>query len=183
MDDSAVVLRLDASDSIVAASQGWLQSAASVGAPALTATSVRGRPFSDFSPDPDMAPVYQLVFKRVRTTGQPMRVPYRIDSPTERRYLEMEVAPLSDGFVECRTRTILVHERPAEMPPSQGESLLPVCAWCRKVRMADNSWAEVEEAADRLALFLGPARQLTHGICPSCDAVVRQGLELAPSIP
>ena len=69
------------------------------------------------------------------------------------------------------------------MPPYQGESLLPVCAWCRKVRMADNSWAEVEEAADRLALFLGPARQLTHGICPSCDAVVRQGIELAPSIP
>jgi hypothetical protein len=51
------------------------------------------------------------------------------------------------------------------------------------VRLAEDSWAEVEEAAERLALFLGPARRLTHGICPSCDADVRQGLELAPSLP
>jgi hypothetical protein len=127
VEDSAVVLRLDASDSIVEASQGWLQSAASEGAPALTASAVRGRPFSDFSPDPDMAPVYQLVFKRVRTTGQLMRVPYRTDSPTERRYLEMEVAPLSDSFVECRTRTILVHERRPRCRPTR-VSLFSPCA-------------------------------------------------------
>jgi hypothetical protein len=146
----------------------------------LTVAGVRGRPFSDFAPDPDMAPVYQLVFKRVRTTGQTMHVPYRTDSPTERRYMEMEVAPLADGFVECRIRTILAHELPAEAPPNPRDSLLPVCAWCKRVRLAGGSWAEVEEAAERLALFLGPARRLTHGICPTCDAAVRESLAFAP---
>lgn len=174
MEESATALWLDASDSIADASPGWLESARPEGAPALTGAAVRGRPFSDFSPDPDMAPVYQLVFKRVRTTGQPMRVPYRTDSPAERRYMEMEVAPLTDGFVKCTIRTILVDKRPAEAPPDPLDPLLPVCAWCRKVRLADGSWAEVEEAAERLALFLGPARRLTHGICPACDAAVRQ---------
>ena len=172
------MLRLDGSDSIVDASPGWLESARLDGGPALAASAVIGRPFSDFSPDPDMAPVYQLVFKRVRNTGQPMRVPYRTDSQTERRYMEMEVAPLAEGFVECRFRTILVHARPAEVPNSRA-ALLPVCAWCRRMRLADGSWAEVEEAAERLALFLGPAPRLTHGICPTCDAAVRQTLAFA----
>ena len=158
MEELAVAFRLDATDSTVET----------------------GRPFSDFSPDPDMTPVYQLVFKRVRATGQPMRIPYRTDSPTERRYMEMEVAPLADGFVECRIRTVLVHELPAEAPPDSRDPLLPVCAWCRRVRLADGSWANVEEAAERLALFLGPARRLTHGICPTCDVAARHSLAFVP---
>lgn len=184
MRESAAVLRLDASDSIVEASPGWLESLCPDGGPGLTAPAVLGRPFSDFSPDPDMAPVYQLVFKRVRATGQPMSVPYRSDALTERRYMEMEVVPLPDGFVECRTHTLLVERRPAEAPPdpwgSGADTLLPVCAWCRKVRLADGSWAPIEAAAERLALFLGPARRLSHGICPACDADLRRSLAFAP---
>lgn len=45
--------------------------------------------------------------------------------------------------------------------------LLPICSWCKKVRDDQGYWQQVEGyLADR------NIAQLTHGICPSCEARV-----------
>jgi hypothetical protein len=44
--------------------------------------------------------------------------------------------------------------------------LLPICAWCKKVRDDDGYWREIADYFDRKG-------KLTHGICRSCDARMR----------
>jgi response regulator RpfG family c-di-GMP phosphodiesterase len=47
----------------------------------------------------------------------------------------------------------------------QLQGLLPMCAWCRKVRDGQDYWQRVE---DYLATY--SRVQITHGICPACVA-------------
>ncbi len=42
--------------------------------------------------------------------------------------------------------------------------LLPVCAWCRKVRNDDAYWVQLEEYVTQRS-----DTQLSHGICPDCS--------------
>jgi hypothetical protein len=52
------------------------------------------------------------------------------------------------------------------------ESMIVLCAWCRRVRM-DDSWVSIEE-------FLHVHRRTTsHGICPDCDVRLNEeGMEI-----
>ncbi len=43
------------------------------------------------------------------------------------------------------------------------ERLLPVCAWCKRVRHADESWISAEDY-----LYVDKTRSVTSGICPDC---------------
>ncbi|MBI1918117.1 MAG: response regulator transcription factor [Planctomycetes bacterium] len=43
------------------------------------------------------------------------------------------------------------------------QGLLPICAWCRKVRNDQNYWQAVEDYLSEHA-----AVRFTHGICPDC---------------
>ena len=47
------------------------------------------------------------------------------------------------------------------------ETLLPICAWCKRIRDDGNAWVDVESyiAKQTDATF-------THGICPSCAATM-----------
>jgi DNA-binding response OmpR family regulator len=51
------------------------------------------------------------------------------------------------------------------------EGLLPICAWCKKVRNDENYWQDVD-------VYLGDHSdaEITHGICPDCRARVREDL-------
>jgi DNA-binding response OmpR family regulator len=53
----------------------------------------------------------------------------------------------------------------------QLNGLLPICAWCKKVRDDQNYWQEVEcyVAAHSEARF-------THGICPACMEKAKAGM-------
>ncbi len=42
------------------------------------------------------------------------------------------------------------------------ESLLPICAWCKKYRTDDGTWQPIEE------YLREKGASLTHGICPMC---------------
>lgn len=58
---------------------------------------------------------------------------------------------------------------------AQLHSLLPVCAWCRKIRDDDGYWHELEDYL--LSQHLG---QVTHGMCQSCANQVAAEGGLAP---
>ena len=55
---------------------------------------------------------------------------------------------------------LLSRPHPREALP---ERLLPVCAWCKRVRHEDDSWISAEDY-----LYLDKARSVTSGICPEC---------------
>ncbi|MBF0559787.1 MAG: GAF domain-containing protein [Nitrospirae bacterium] len=43
------------------------------------------------------------------------------------------------------------------------ETLIPICAWCKKIRLSDDSWKQIEKylTDEGLGVF-------THGMCPEC---------------
>jgi hypothetical protein len=174
------VFRLGPSDEVVFVNEGWLALLRETGVPDVVESEVRGRQFRQFLPDPGMAELYELTFRRVRKTGQSIRFPHTFDSPSERRHMEMEVLPLEGGSLECRTRTVLVESRaaPGKAGSSMPKQVLTLCAWCKKVRLPDGTWVEVESAAERLEFFLLRAPDLSHGICPSCKADMLGGFAL-----
>jgi hypothetical protein len=165
-----VAVRLDVTDKVVFATESWFPFVGGGDDSQLTEAEVLGRPFSEFAPDRAFVPLYELVFRRVRRTRQPIRVPFTCDSGDERRHMEMEVLPLESGGLECRYHTVLVerHGSAAASKRSPAQELLTLCSWCKKVRLPEGNWVEVETAAQRLEFFLGEAPQLTHGICPPC---------------
>jgi hypothetical protein len=175
-------VRLDVADAIVFASEDWLQFAQGNGGQMPLAAAVLGRSFFDFAPGSHLFPLYELVFRRVRRTGQPIRIPFTSESSSERRHMEMEVLPLEGSGLECRYHTVLVEEL-GTRTPSEGaprpQPLLTLCSWCKKVQLPDGTWVEVEAAAQRLEFFLGEAPQLTHGICLPCKDVLWAGLTVA----
>jgi hypothetical protein len=59
----------------------------------------------------------------------------------------------------------------AEVKQLQG--LLPICAYCKRIRNDDNYWEQLES-------YIGErsGAQFSHGICPECSAtVVARALE------
>ncbi|MEI6231839.1 MAG: response regulator [Planctomycetota bacterium] len=44
--------------------------------------------------------------------------------------------------------------------------LLPMCAWCRKIRSDDNYWNDLESYVKKSGV------KITHGICPDCSTKV-----------
>jgi phosphoserine phosphatase RsbU/P len=52
------------------------------------------------------------------------------------------------------------------------EGMIPICAWCKKVRNDSNYWQQVEE-------YLGQYGEVrfSHGICPECFAERAQELQ------
>jgi len=52
------------------------------------------------------------------------------------------------------------------------QGLLPICAWCRKIRNDQNYWQRVEEYLSEHA-----AVRFSHSICPDCLRAVQDSLE------
>jgi hypothetical protein len=68
------------------------------------------------------------------------------------------IAFLIFGFI-----TIIKYEREKEKQIHDLETLLPICANCKKYRTEDNQWMPIEKY-----LIESGAAKLTHGICPEC---------------
>jgi hypothetical protein len=176
----AGVVRLDSQDALAYVDEGWLDFVRRSLKADLTEATALGRSFSDFAPDAQLGPLYRLVFRRVRTTGQPMRVPFRCDLSGERWHMDMEVVLSAGGQVECRYHTVLVEGIAAlAAGGKRPERLLTRCAWCPMVKLPEGNWAGAEALADRLDFFIGVATRVTHGICPSCTASVRAAFTFA----
>lgn len=82
----------------------------------------------------------------------------------ERSQAEAEVVALNAGLeqrVEERTREL--HDALKEVKQLSG--LLPICAWCKKIRDDQNHWQSVENY-----LISKTDTKFTHGICPECYA-------------
>lgn len=181
MDSRTVVYRIDKNDTVTFVNSAWLRFAQENGAATLTGETVIGRPLKQFIAGKETQHLYDLLLLRVRTAGIPVQIPFRCDSATVRRFMELILSPLADNGVEFAGRLVREEQRhyvPLLAPvPRRAKELLQICSWCKRVKISD-AWLEVEEAMQHLSLFdsqLVPA--LTHGICTACYQMVRKELE------
>lgn len=174
--------RLDFQDRIRSVSGGWLEFARRNGATALELDAVVSRPLWDFVAGKETRHLYSLVFEAARNNHKSVSFPFRCDSPTHRRYMQLSVAPLANGALEIATVLVWEEPRPyaALFDPDaiRDDRFLTVCSWCKCVLVSSNEWGEVETAIRRLDLF-GAKRlpQLTHGVCATCESQIDASFE------
>lgn len=85
-----------------------------------------------------------------------------IEDITERRLYNQEreqlIARLQDALANVKTLS----------------GLLPMCAWCKRIRDDEGSWSDVEHYVRHQT-----NADFTHGICPDCQEQVRRDLGLS----
>lgn len=74
-DANALAYWIDDYDQIVCVSTNWLDYARANGAPGLTLEAVLKRPISEFVTDNETSAFYRLLLERIRTHGQPAKLP------------------------------------------------------------------------------------------------------------
>jgi len=163
---------VDAAYRIVAVDARWSEFAVANDAPELASPSgYLGLSVLDCIADSTTAMLYERLFRQVRETRSPVAFPFRCDSPTRRRLLNMNIERF-DGGLRLETTVISIEVRPpmallGRLRDSNGV-LLRVCGWCSCVDV-DGRWCEVEDAVRIRRLFdhdlLPP---VTHVMCPPC---------------
>lgn len=118
----------------------------------------------------------------VKCTGQPVIMEHiHFDTKGNRRYIEVHGYPIFDDhgqmvqmieyglditerhlFEEERNQLIVDLQRALKEVKTMS-GLLPICAWCKKIRDDKGYWSQVES-------YMGKhtAAQFSHSICPDC---------------
>lgn len=171
------VHHLDANDTIVFVNDAWKAFAAENHAPDL-ANAVLGSSLWEHIHGPTAIECYKQLIEAVRASGKPLSLPFRCDSPSQRRYLELEISLVAPaGTVAMRCAILRTEPRdPVPVPIEAVDAPLICCAWCKRVEW-DGAWRELEEAA-RAGLFLHESSALyaSHGICEDCWAAQARAL-------
>ncbi|MGD0282160.1 MAG: GAF domain-containing protein [Dissulfurispiraceae bacterium] len=88
---------------------------------------------------------------------------------TEKRFIEEHSSPVHrDGKVVGVVSVLRDSHRifsavEAYLKDLHRERLIPICAWCKKIRLSDDSWKQIEKhlTDEGFGVF-------THGMCPEC---------------
>jgi len=151
-------------------------------APDLPDTVVGTRLEQHLHGEPVLA-LWHDILEAVRASGEPLELPYRCDSPEVRRYMHMRIEPSPDGGLRFYTRCEreVRFSQPIgllDVHASREGRLVRLCAWCKAVLLPSGEWVDIEEGVSRLGL-LGSALgvDLTHGVCPTCEARLLAALE------
>ncbi|MCA1794750.1 MAG: PAS domain-containing protein [Desulfobacteraceae bacterium] len=183
MNKDVFIYRIDSTDTIVSISDNWRTFAdANAWGSSLRPEDVVGHTLWDFIQDLETQHLYQEVLRRARG-GMPSRpIPFRCDSPSERRYLELLIEALPNGQIEITSKISRTEPRSpisllnADTPRSS--DFVTVCSMCKKMKVSPGQWAEIEEALVHLRLFEADKMpQLTHGLCHTCYQVAMGELD------
>jgi hypothetical protein len=178
-EDGCFVHRINDAGEIVYVNEAWLRDAREGGAPELKLEAVLGQCLWNTIADQETRELYIALVQRVRQTGQPVRIPYRCDSPTERRSLLMTILLADEGLIEFSSRLVRAEPRPSvallEPDAERGDDTVSICGWCNKVDVPGTGYVELEEAIGHLGLFEEmPLPRITQVACPECGAAVRR---------
>lgn len=170
----AFVYRIDKEDIIISVSDNWNSFAGDNDwGGECSPENVVGHPLWDFIQNVETKHLYRELFKKVRAGKHAGPIPFRCDSPRERRFLELFISPLPGGQIEI-TSTIVRSEfhdkiELLDRKAPRSSELIRICSMCKKIAIAQNEWVELEEGMTRLRVFEADKMPgLTHGLCLAC---------------
>ncbi len=171
-----ITYELDAQDRIRSTGADWDSFAIANGAPELASHRILLQPLWRFVAGSELQHLLRLLFERVRSRNATIRLPFRCDSPSARRFMELTVRPLPAHALALESR--LLRSEPRRYVPLLERSarlrygVLTMCSWCKRIRLARGEWVEVETAIERMDLFSSAdLPMLSHGICRNCAAL------------
>ena len=158
MSEDVFIYRIDKRDIIVSVSRSWEAFArANAWGSELSPENVVGYLLWEFIQDIETRHLYKEVFRRVRA-GKPTRsIPFRCDSPQERRFLELLITPLSDGQIEITSTIIRTEGRDPvsllDKDVPRSSDFIRICSMCKKIFIPGDKWVEIEEGLAELRPF------------------------------
>ncbi len=171
------VYRIDRSDQIQFVNSDWLEFARENEAPELTPSVVIGAPIWKFISGPETRILYESIFSSLRVERAEVKIPFRCDTPTVIRFMELTLRSLRNEHIELEGR--LLERRQRQYFPlldhgaSRAHEQVVICSLCRRVRVAENEWIETHNAVVRLRLFSSPRPpRLIESVCPVCRDLV-----------
>lgn len=174
---------IDSEDTIVAVCDGWNVFAHSNGADtSIMNPAILGSTLWEFIGNDEVQYLYRELVVRVRENNAFANIPIRCDSPQMKRYLNIKIASMYDGFVQFDSSILRVEQREAVFfcpdDLSENDEFLKCCSYCKKIETDVDNWEELEDAVGVLGLFERKALpKITHGICPACYVTVLSSIE------
>lgn len=167
VDDQDRLIRVDEGFYRFAEENGW-----------ETVGDSLGRSLWDFVAGYDVRKLQRLLLRRVREGVGPLDLPFRCDSPDQRREMDIRIAADSSGRVVLFAARLRNSENWKEPQPllsartRRGGDFLPMCAWCDRF-LVRGEWVQVEVAARTLELFRrAEMPPLDHSVCPQCSGTL-----------
>ncbi len=168
-----VIVQVDKDNIITRLSSGWDQAAADgQAADSLAQNKVIGLPLRHFITSDTTRMYVESCLKLCRLRQQVLYRPYRCDSPTHKRFLELQLTPLAEQAVEMKH--FLLKEEPFERPVSiediTNAEITPAgtyvrCSFCNRLKsMKNEHWTLPEQ----VALQPSQALRVIHSVCPDC---------------
>lgn len=183
MSKDVFIYRLDPADTIISVSDNWRTFAAGNGwNNPLRPEDVVGHKLWEFIQGPETRQLYQELFRRARAGGPSRAIPFRCDSPAERRYLELLIRPLPDRQIEIISTILRTEPRSPihllDAGRSRSADFVRICSMRKKIMVSPQQWTEIEEGLARLRIFeADQIPQLTHGLCLSCYQMALRELD------
>ena len=172
--DQVFRYRVDARDRIAWVDERWLAFARENGASELTEQQVVGETLWDFVDGDATRAVYDKLHRQVRQDRKPVVVPFRCDSPSLRREMQLAISPEQAGQLLYESTIVLstpctpVDFLDPTLPRSR--SFLTMCSCCKRVLIEPDGWLEANDAAVRLkVLSVARPPQLAYDMCPACQ--------------
>lgn len=178
MTQNTIIYIIDSNNRIIQVDDNWDRFALANDSPHLVRDRVVNQPLFDLISDPLSRHLYQLLIERVKHTGKPISFKFRCDSPDKRRFMHMDMSyqDTCDGIgFKSTTEREEPRDPVALLSPQASRSgdLVILCSWCKRIKISDAKWVEVEQGVQKLGLFnAGELPQLSHGMCPDCNKAI-----------
>lgn len=179
----------DATGRIVAVNDAWIAFAQKNWRTDFKPAMILGRNLDEFINGPDTQAVFRLAVHRVRSKKRSLTLPFRCDSPDQRRFMEMTITPLDDDGLEysClilreEVRAPVVFLPCGARRPGAAKRSLVACSVCLRLQRpawgqlrgpealaGKEEWLEAERVLPLVAILEeGYFPPLTYAVCPDC---------------
>ena len=153
----------------------WLAFATENNAAELEAASVVGHSIWEFICDQPTTKLYREIHSHVRASGNAIDVPFRCDSPTLRRYMQLTISRREGGQLLYESRMIRTAPQRCmsvlKRSTKRSTSFLTMCSLCKRCLIEPSGWLEMEDIALRLKMEDQPTvPELRYTICPDCSS-------------
>ncbi|MFZ0133251.1 MAG: hypothetical protein WAK95_11960 [Desulfobacterales bacterium] len=174
---------IDKNDKIISVSNNWSTFAQqNMGATERSPNNVIGSSLWSFIQDEETTHLYEIIIQKIRKNLRPVNIPFRCDSPEERRFLNLSIVPMKNDFITFLSQIVETESRdPVQLLRyniNSSDTFIRICSMCKKIALSETEWREIEDAIKILNLFeKDPLPQLTHGICEPCYTAAMANFE------
>jgi hypothetical protein len=178
-EDRTFIYHINAANQIIYLNREWIAFAEENHAPELTPEHVLGQELDRFIIGAETKQLYGMVYERVRKTRREVHIPFRCDSPHQKRFFTLRIASLLESALEFTIKVVKMERQSVPFLDNSIEhssAFVVICSWCKRIQINDGRWVEIENAIQEQKLFGPRPPNLTHGVCPDCISTIRQQL-------